>query len=280
MRDLLKESHESEAMREARSCLLYALTISATELINNPHMIVEPQSAINALELAKRRAKGEPMAYLTGAREFWGRMFQVSPATLIPRPDSETLIETILKTCPDHTAPFHILDLGTGSGCLLITLLCEYPYAQGIGIDISRDALTIAAQNAINLNVASRVTWHNGSWFEALNTASNSRKKRFDIVISNPPYIPQADIAALESDVRDYEPLNALNGGQDGLDAYRLIIGQVTDYLIPHGLFICEVGVGQANDVKQLCENHGLIAFPIVHDLGGIARVVGGRKKG
>ncbi len=262
----------------ARTCLSYALNISASQLIAFPEERVEQAKQDEVLKIAKRMSAHEPFAYITGTREFWGRDFDVSPATLIPRHDTETLIQKVLSIHSDSTQAFKILDLGTGSGCVLLTLLAEYPNAQGLGIDISDDALEIAKKNAQRLNLVDRVQWLKSEWLQALSNNQAKKHTQFDIIVSNPPYIPSADITHLDQTVRDYEPLTALDGGNSGLDAYRVMIPQALEYLIENGVFACEIGIGQAQAVEQLCHENGLITFAPLHDLSGTVRVVGGTK--
>jgi release factor glutamine methyltransferase len=281
LKNILQASGCENSTYEARYCLLAALAISSTELLMRPDEMVSANEAHHTREWAKRRAKGEPLAHLVGKREFWGRDFAVNGSTLIPRPDSETLIEAVLTLYPDRTTPLKILDLGTGSGCLLITLLCEYKEARGIGVDLSPEAIEIASQNAVRHHVSSRALMSVSHWFSALQKTceQGSDKEEFDIIVSNPPYIPTRDITTLASDVRDYEPHRALDGGKDGLDAYRSLIQQSPDFLKPKGLLIFEVGQGQADDVGQLMKHADFKVLPFFYDLAHIPRVVAGFKK-
>ena len=217
-------------------------------------------------EAIARREKHEPIAYILGRREFWSLDFEVSPAVLIPRPDSETLVETALKLFKD-TPPRTILDLGTGSGCLLIALLSEWKHAAGTGLDISQAALTVAQRNAERLGVASRAQFQHGD-FEAFTG------RRFDLVISNPPYIASSVIAGLDPDVREYEPHLALNGGADGLAPLRRIAANLHAVLAPGAPAIIEIGHDQGASASQTLENHGLNVHQIVKDLGGNDRVI------
>ena len=182
------------------------------------------------------------MAYILGRREFWGLDFTVSPATLIPRPDTETLVEAVLAT---GIAPRRVLDLGTGTGCLLLAVLHEFPPAFGVGVDVSPEASLLAKRNAASLGMADRAVFLTGSWADALD-------QTFDLVLSNPPYIEAADVAGLMPEVARYEPLSALAAGADGLDAYRAIIAGLPRLLTPDGLAVLELGAGQALSVAQL----------------------------
>ncbi|GGO08746.1 release factor glutamine methyltransferase [Iodidimonas muriae] len=225
-------------------------------------------------QLIDRRANFEPVAYLVGNREFCGLDFQLSPATLIPRPDSETLVEAVLAAIADHEAPLRVLDLGTGSGCLLLSLLAVLPKATGVGLDISEDALSMAKTNAKRLDLENRASFKQSEWTAAL----DPKAAPFDVVLSNPPYISHDDLAQLMPDVRCYEPMGALDGGPDGLDAYRAIIEQIPPFLSADGLLAFELGAGQAPMVGTLLQT----AFgqpPSIHkDLAGHDRVVLFRK--
>jgi release factor glutamine methyltransferase len=222
--------------------------------------------------LAARRIRREPMAYILGEREFWGLPFKVSPAVLVPRPDSETVIEAVLGLMPDRSRAWRILDLGVGSGCLLLTLLREYTRARGVGLEVSGEALAVAQHNAEALGVADRVRlvagdWRQPGWTEALGG-------RFDLVVSNPPYIDSAAIDGLMPEVARFEPRLALDGGPDGLDAYRLIAAVGAKLVASGGHLVAEIGKGQALEVKDLFVSAGLTPLAPWKDLGGIERVV------
>ncbi|MBS0471921.1 MAG: peptide chain release factor N(5)-glutamine methyltransferase [Proteobacteria bacterium] len=212
-----------------------------------------------------RRGVREPFAYLSGHREFYGLDFAVGPGCLIPRPDTETLIETALRLRPDRSARLSIIDLGTGSGCLLVTLLSLYPNAHGVGIDVSPEALAWAARNLEAHKLADRASLIETGWPEESSPG-------FDLVISNPPYIPSADIAALEPEVRDFEPRGALDGGPDGLAVYRLLAPRVVRMLAPGGLALIEIGQGQGADTSSIFSEYGLRPLEINHDLAGVPR--------
>ena len=212
------------------------------------------------------------MAYILGEREFWGLPFKVSPAVLVPRPDSETLIEAALALMPVRTEPWRILDLGVGSGCLLLTLLREFPNARGVGVDASADALEVAQANADALGVGPRTTlvggdWRRPAWAEQLGGP-------FDLVISNPPYIEAAAIEGLMPDVARFEPRLALDGGPDGLVAYRAIAAAAAGLVVPGGRVLVEAGDGQAVEISTLFASAGFAVDASWRDLGGIDRVV------
>jgi release factor glutamine methyltransferase len=226
-----------EPRREARILLAAAEGVSAAGLL-----ALDEVDETKFAPLLQRREAREPMAYILGRREFWGLDFAVSPATLIPRPDSETLIEAVLEA---GLKPRSVLDLGTGTGCLLLAALHEFPDAFGVGVDLSPDAAALARDNAAALGMAKRAAFLAGNWDSALS-------QKFDLVLSNPPYIEAADVAGLMPEVARYEPLSALAGGADGLDAYRAIIAALPRLLAPNGLAVLELGAGQAISVAQL----------------------------
>jgi len=244
---------------EARLLLAHAMGCDTAELIRAPDA---PAPAYD--RLLDRRVAHEPLAYIVGRRGFWSLDFAVSPATLIPRPDTETLIEAALAMPPPGAR--RILDLGTGTGCILLTLLHAWPEALGIGIDLSPAAAALARQNAISLGLADRSAFLCGDWAEAVSG-------RFDLVVSNPPYIRSADIPGLMPDVAQYEPHRALDGGTDGYDAYRRLVADLPRLLAPRGVAILELGIGQAETVANLAMAAGLVS-ETRRDLGGIARAI------
>ncbi len=212
------------------------------------------------------------MAYILGEREFWGLPFKVSPAVLVPRPDSETVIEVALPLLADRTRAWRLLDLGLGSGCLLLTLLKELPNAHGVGLDVSREALAVAQSNAQALGVADRATLLHGDWREPGWTGPLGGP--FDLVVSNPPYIEAGTIEGLMPEVARYEPRLALDGGPDGLDPYRLIATAAPQLMVPGGHLVVEIGEGQAIEITRIFEAAGLRVTAPVKDLGGIDRVL------
>lgn len=215
--------------------------------------------------LLLRRIAREPLAYITGHKEFWSLDFAVGPGVLIPRPDSETLIEEVLRTYPDRAAPLSLLDLGTGSGCLLVAALKEYPNAHGVGIDLSPDALAWARRNVAAHHLEDRATLIESGWLEEASPG-------FDILLSNPPYIRSADIAALQPEVARFEPAAALDGGPDGLDVYRALTPRIGHLLKPAGRAFLELGAGQGEAVAELLAAGGLGLDHFAADLAGIPR--------
>ena len=232
---------------EARILLAQALGVTREDLIRDPDRLIETTGFD---VLLKRRIAREPLALIVGHREFWSLDFQVSPATLIPRPDSETLIEAALAAFTKYPPPRRIIDLGTGTGCLLLALLTEFPTAFGIGLDFSPDAAALAKANAAALGLTDRSAFMAGNW-------TNAVCGRFGLIISNPPYIPALDIGTLMPEVANHEPRTALDGGEDGYDAYRAIIPLLPHHLEPTGAAILELGVGQANYVTDLARDAG-----------------------
>jgi len=248
---------------EARLLLAHALGVTQNDLIGDPNQQIDTTRFGTLLD---RRAAREPLAFLVGHREFWSMEFQVSPATLIPRPDSETLIEAALAAFADRPAPKNILDLGTGTGCLLLALLKEFPSAFGIGLDLGPDAAALAKANAARLGLADQSAFVVGDW-------TNPILGRFDLIISNPPYIPGPDIEILMPEVGRHEPRRALDGGSDGYDAYRTILPRLPHYLEPRGTAILELGFRQATYVRLLAREAGLEGS-IRLDLANIPRAI------
>jgi release factor glutamine methyltransferase len=215
-----------------------------------------------------RRLAGEPLWRILGAREFWGLSFSLSPGTLEPRPDSESLIEAAVQHLgARRQEALNVLDLGTGTGCLLIATLSEFPRARGIGIDLSEDALATATGNAARNGVSDRAEFRLARWDEGLSG-------RFDLILSNPPYIASSEIALLDTGVREYDPLLALDGGPDGLDAYRALAALLPARLAPAGRAVLEIGAGQEGDVCALMAAAGLRHLQSHRDLGGHARAL------
>ena len=254
----LAEAGIEEPRREARLLVAAAEGITAARLL-----LRDTVDEARYEPLVARRAARAPLAYILGRKEFWGLEFAVSPATLIPRPDTETLVEAVLAL---GIAPARVLDLGTGTGCLLLAVLSECPAAFGVGVDISPAAAALACANARSLGLADRAAFCAGNWAAALEGA-------FDLVLSNPPYIPGGDIAGLMPDVAAFEPARALDGGADGLEAYRLIIAALPRLLTPTGAAVLELGAGQAPDVAALAAQAGFAATTRA-DLAGVPRAI------
>ncbi|MFO1035003.1 MAG: peptide chain release factor N(5)-glutamine methyltransferase [Hyphomicrobiales bacterium] len=250
---------------DARLLLQHVLGLDHAELIAAGDRRLSSDERQRFAACVARRMAHEPVSKILGWNEFYGRRFIVSQHVLDPRPDTETLIE-LAKDLVKIPAP-RVLDLGTGSGAILLTLLAEWPQAIGMAVDISPEALEVARQNAPALNVAARCDFSHGAWFEAVSG-------RFDLIVSNPPYIPAGDIAALEPDVREHDPLLALDGGADGLTAYRAIAAGASPYLNTDGLLILEIGAGQRVDVEAIFASHGFTLIEARRDLGGHERAL------
>lgn len=234
----------------------------------DPDLILTAEALARLGDFTARRIAGEPVWRILGEREFWGLPFRLSPATLEPRPDSETIVETALaQLAGRREEELKLLDLGTGTGCLLIALLSELPRARGLGIDLSEEACRTAAANAALNGVDGRVTFRQGSWTDEL-------AGRFDLIVSNPPYIPSAEIATLSVEVREHDPLLALDGGADGLGPYRLFASALPPLLAPGGVIVFEIGAGQGPDVVALMRAGGLEFRGSRNDLGGHERAL------
>lgn len=255
---------------DARLLIGHALHLDRTQLIAQADRILEAREVNVISALTARRLKHEPMSRIFGHKEFWSLMLEVAPAVLVPRPDTETVIETALDVIVRgglRMERLRVLDIGTGSGALLLALLSELPNALGTGTDISTAALDIARANAERHNLAARCT------FVACNVAA-ALPGPFDLIVSNPPYVARGDIATLAPEVRNYDPDIALDGGSDGLDFYRTIAGEARRLLAPEGRLIVELGAGQEGAVRSLFTKAGLNVGAARNDLAGIARAL------
>lgn len=242
-------------------------------------LIIDAARPLSAPELARykglhqRRRAGEPVAYLLGQREFYGRLFRVDKRVLVPRPDTETLVDVALERTRRLSLSARALDLCTGSGCVAITLACERPTTPVLGVDVSEGALAVARANALRLG-AVQVGWLRSDLFASVPT-----QLRFDLITANPPYIADDEIPALMADVRDFEPRLALAGGVDGLDLIRRIVTEAPAHLAEGGVLAMEVGAGQAPDVAALLQAAGYRAVESRRDYGGHERVVSGLRR-
>ncbi|MCA0406873.1 MAG: peptide chain release factor N(5)-glutamine methyltransferase [Proteobacteria bacterium] len=256
-----------EARLEARHLIMAVLDLSLSQLVlREKEPLGAKASALNAV-LARRSAR-EPLSRILGLREFRGLDFALGSETLDPRLDTEVLVEAALEALPSHQSP-HLLDLGTGTGAILLAMLHALPHASGIGIDISDGAAAVAARNAERLNLGGRARFLVGDLFAPL-----APETRFEAILSNPPYIPSRDLATLDPEVRLFDPARALDGGEDGLDFYRRIIAEAARFLTPGGLLAFEVGMGQDKDVADMLAVAGYVRPKTRNDLSGIARVV------
>ncbi len=258
---------------DARLIVGHVLGLDHAGLMRESERPLRPRTLAGIDALAARRLAGEPVARILGVKEFWGLAFAVTPAVLVPRPETETVVETALARLDAVDArerPLRIVDLGTGSGAILVALLHELPQAFGIGTDCSVTAIETARENARRVGVAPRAAFVACDFGAALAGG-------FDLVVANPPYIATAEIAALPREVRDFDPMAALDGGADGLAAYRTIAADARRLLAPGGFLVLEVGAGQSDAVSALAGAAGLTAIAATADLAGIPRVVSGR---
>lgn len=274
----LTEAGADTPQLDAAVLLAHATGFSRTDLIVEAHTELTEKAEASFEKLLTRRLKREPVAYITGKKEFWSRDFDVAPGVLIPRPDSETLIATLCALVPDKNAQAVVADLGVGSGCLLLTTLAEFPNFRGYGVDVSEKALKMTAHNAVQLGVADRLTLQKAPKDGSLHWA-DILLEQAHVIISNPPYIPKKEIAALQPEIADYEPFGALDGGLDGLDAYRALIPTAARKLASGGLLLLEVGDDQAPDVTELLLEEDWAETLTYKDLTNTDRVVAAIKK-
>ena len=269
-----KSASIDSAELDARLLAGAALGLDLTGMITAADRPLTPDEAIRLEAFARRRLDGEPVARIVGIKEFWGLALRLSAATLVPRPDTETVVELaleILREAGNAVSSLRIADIGTGSGAILLALLSELPRAEGVGTDISRDALQTAHSNAVALGLAGRTAFIACDYAAALSG-------RFDLIVSNPPYVRSADIAGLAAEVREHDPVAALDGGADGMHAYRALIPQAARLLAPGGALVVEAGHGQSDAIQHLMWAAGLVLGPAKADLAGVRRAVAGRK--
>jgi release factor glutamine methyltransferase len=255
---------------DARLLLCHAAALSHEAYIAKAADALQPETAARLEQALARRLKREPVSRILGSREFYGREFLVDRHTLDPRPDTETLIEAALSMVDQwggRKRPLKLLDLGTGTGCILVTLLAELPRAHGIGTDISPEALALAAANAERHGVADRAGFIAGDWLAGI-------AGQFDLILSNPPYLAASEFGNLAAEVSAYDPHLALDGGPDGLDAYRRIAAGAPAALAANGRLIVEIGASQAKRVEKIFRGAGLKVEAIGHDIEGRPRVV------
>jgi release factor glutamine methyltransferase len=266
--DAAKKFVEKEieaSWREARLLLAHALGVSYEEIVFETIQTLSEKQSILFDQYVLRRLNSEPLSKIVGIREFWGKSFYVTKDTLDPRPDSETLIEGVLDLFPDRNQPLKVLDLGTGTGCLLLSVLGEYPQATGVGIDLSYNALKIAQKNVFHHKLEDRCVLVNGSWTEAV-------FDKFDVILSNPPYIGEDE--SLSETVALYDPPMALYAGKDGLSCYRQLAACVGKQLSSTGRVILEIGCGQSDNVKSIFNKQGFSLIQERYDLSGIPRAL------
>lgn len=262
---LLKAAEIEDSRREAQLLIAAALQKNMTEIF-----MMDKNTLVDSVLIRQffaRRAQREPFAYIVKEQGFWSLDLEVSPATLIPRADTESLIEVLLELLPDRQKSYHFLDLGTGTGCLLLAALSEYPNAFGLGVDKISQAALLASQNAQRCQLNKRSAFITGNWADALQGI-------FDVILSNPPYIRKKELLELMPEVQDYEPMSALDGGEDGLDAYRYICNQAVDLLSDKGILVLELGIEQDEEVSSIALSKGLSVVQKQHDLNGCIRAL------
>jgi len=256
---------------DARLLVEAAAGASRTDIIADPHRILSDEQEATLESFVARRERREPVSHILGRKGFWKIMLQVNADVLTPRPDTETLVELVLRDLPEGK-PFSVLDLGVGSGAILLAILAERPAGKGLGVDVSDEALAVARENAANLGLAGHVALLRGDWTRGLDDAG------FDLVVSNPPYVRSAEIEGLAPEVRDHEPRLALDGGADGLDAYRELAPEILRVLKPGGRFAVEIGFDQSAEVEALFRAAGAEGVATHKDLANRDRVVAGAK--
>lgn len=259
----LKAAGIVNARHEARLLLAHATGLSQATIIGYPEKPIDGYEAFR--RLVERRAGREPISHLTGRREFWSLEFEVTPDTLDPRPDSETIIEAALAFSPNPNARIRLLDLGTGTGCLLAALLSMLPAAHGVGVERNPATAAVTHRNLSVLGLSDRSSIVVGDWASTLSGS-------FDLIVSNPPYIPSADIETLQPEVALFDPIMALDGGADGLDALRSVVSALPSLLGDDGIAVLEFGDGQSEAVAQFVVGQGLLVHEVRNDLSGTAR--------
>jgi len=270
-KDRLKNVQIDQPAIDARLLLEVAADVTRTDIITDPYRVLTEAQMATLDDFLNRRARREPVSHIIGRKGFWKILLQVNKHVLTPRPETEVIVDEVLKAFPEQM-PFNMLDLGVGSGTILLAVLAERPAAKGLGIDVSEEALAVARENAANLDLAGRTALLRGDWTNGLGDDS------FDLVVSNPPYIATEVIETLEPEVRDHEPRLALDGGPDGLDAYRFLAGEILRVLKPGAMFAVEIGYDQSQAVETLFRQAGAQNVRTVKDLSVNDRVVTGTK--
>ena len=264
---VLRKAGVPEPRREAGSLLAFVSRRDRTFLIAHAEYVLSETELDEFRRLVERRSTGEPQQYITGVQDFFNREFQVTPDVLIPRPETELLVEAALKVL-DPVSDAYICDVGTGSGCIAITLLCERPLARAMALDISERALRIAESNAGAHDVANRVTFLQSDCFDSIPPTS-----RFDLIVSNPPYVSAEAVSGLQREVKDHEPLVALSPGEDGLAVIRRLLSDAPRFLQPGGHLIMEIGFDQSEKLRRMVDPSVWKLSDILPDLQGIPRI-------
>ncbi|MDI1365904.1 MAG: peptide chain release factor N(5)-glutamine methyltransferase [bacterium] len=270
-KERLKDAGIEQPAIDARLMLEVAADVTRTEIVTDPYRMLTVQQWETLDDYLTRRARREPVSHIIGRKGFWKILLQVNKNVLTPRPETEVIVDEVLKAFPENMA-FNMLDLGVGSGTILLAVLAERPAAKGLGVDVSEEALAVARENAANLDLNTRCALLRGDWTAGLGDAG------FDLVVSNPPYIASHIIETLEPEVRDHEPRVALDGGPDGLDAYRQLAPEILRVLKPAGMFAVEIGYDQSADVEALFRQAGAGDVRTIKDLSTHDRVVIGVK--
>lgn len=268
----LEEAGVPGPVIDARLLVEAAAEATRLDIVTDPYRPLTAEQEARLEDFLSRRIRREPVSHILGRKGFWKIMLQVTPDVLTPRPDTETVVEYVLRNFPEH-APWTILDLGVGSGAILLAILAERPAARGLGIDISEEALAVARDNAASLGLANRMALLRSDWTAGL------EGNEFDLVVANPPYIATEVIETLDPEVRDHEPRLALEGGADGLDHYRLLAPEILRVLKPGGRFAVEIGYDQKAQVEALFRDAGAVFVQTIRDLADRDRVVTGEKK-
>ncbi|HQS83750.1 MAG: protein-(glutamine-N5) methyltransferase, release factor-specific [Alphaproteobacteria bacterium 16-39-46] len=261
------ELSPAEAFKKARLLLAHVLKKDPSYLYGFSERVLSAQEQTLFKDLILKAIQGMPLSRILEQREFWSLPFSLNVATLDPRPDSEVILDVALNLLKGHNTSLRILDLGTGSGCLLLSLLHMLPNAEGVGVDLSFKAALCARQNAFNLDLSQRASFIQGSWTEALSG-------KFDLIVSNPPYIPTSEIPHLDPSVRLFDPFLALDGGIDGLDPYRNLIPKFKDLLSPKGFVLVEIGSTQSFDVEKIFQAENFQNIMCYQDIERRPRVI------
>jgi release factor glutamine methyltransferase len=267
---VLRKAGVPESRREAGALLAYVIDKDRTFLISHAEDQLTPTEFESFRDAIERRAEGEPLQYITGCQDFYGREFRVSPETLIPRPETELLVESALELMGDSKSESRICDVGTGSGCIAITLLCERAKALAVAVDVSPSALAIAKQNAIDRGVGSRINFAISDCFDSLPQDAVP----FDLIVSNPPYVAANVVDGLQREVKNHEPMIALTPGPDGLSIIRRLIAEAPRFLREDGFLLLEIGFDQGESVQRLVDARQWQLVDIRPDLQGIPRIV------
>lgn len=270
-KERLKDAGIDQPAIDARLMLEVAADVTRTEIVTDPYRMLTAEQWATLDDYLTRRARREPVSHIIGRKGFWKILLQVNKNVLTPRPETEVIVDEVLKAFPENMS-FSMLDLGVGSGAILLAILAERPAARGLGVDVSDEALAVARENAASLDLNNRAALLRGDWTTGLGDEG------FDLVVSNPPYIASHVIETLEPEVRVHEPRLALDGGPDGLDAYRQLAPEVLRVLKPGGMFAVEIGYDQSADVEALFRQAGASNVRTIKDLSTHDRVVTGVK--